>query len=245
MSKDVLGPEWGALAGLPAEEGLKIVSEYAGKIESLRAGGNVEPPAEGDEPSTAPAALLHELAVRQRQPVASEFVGNRESAIQRAKLHITQQNQDWDRLHPYVVQAMAKATPQLQTDPNAWVEAWWYVWGLEKRAEQNKPAEEAPDEDSVSEDPWDALSGDEEEAAEPIPPRPRQTVSRSPVNTQPQRTAPANKGSKITDPGTRRVKGQFENLLGRNISDREWQELDANVNTSEDYARLQKSLERR
>lgn len=264
MPEDVLGPEWGQLAGLPAKEALTLVSEYAANLEDKvsGAGGNRgEADEDGDEDGNGKpkgedvrAALMQKLGKQQREPLATEYISNREAAIEQARNYIINKGHDWDRLSGYVKQAMAKAPATQQTDPKAWVLAWQHVWGMERWAREEEEAQAAAEEDEYEDegyedaevDPWESMTRDESDPE--VPPRPSRQVRRSPVNTRGGRRPPPSRDRKprINDPVERRTKRQFESFLGRGISDEEWIALDeGDVNTAEEYEALQRKLENR
>ena len=224
---EVLGAEWGELAGLPMEEGLKIMSEYAAQLEDKVPdddGGNDAKPVDA-------RALAREFKRASLAPAAAEFIGNRDSAKAQASESIKNQGLEWGLYSTYVEQVMAKATPEQQTDPNAWHEAWWYVWGVAKRKDAMKPADVKDDDDSAS------------------PPRNEPAVIHHSVLAGDMnadggsRSVPPmeDKKYKIDNEVESNTRDKFVQYLGVNISDMEWQML-KDVNTREEYEALQEQL---
>lgn len=221
MPSRVLGEEWGALAGKDPEEALRIVTKYAEKLE---AGGR----GEEDEPSSRDVAK--DLKGRQSSPLTVEFLGKREGARAQGRAIVEGQGKDWNKFAAAIETIMSNVSPEQQTDGRIWAEAWWHLWGIAQReAELAPPAAE-------------------EEGEPKSPPRSEKvvtTVGGERGNRSPRGTTVT---AKIEDPEERRVKSNFEKLLGQKISDDEWIALqdDVNpINTVEQYNELQDSLKPR
>lgn len=243
---DKLGSEWGSLAGLPRDEALKILAEYAADLEDqvdakTGAGGNSGDTPDDEDEEVDGRRVAKMLKSKQTEPLANEFVGRREAAKSKAAQQIRAANQDWNRLEDYVVQVMSNATPDLQTQPEAWVEAWWYVWGLEQRTQALNAGQEPPPEEDDGEDEYivDDEYDEPEEPDTPIPPRPEQNVRAGNMNSDRSTRQPRRKNNenRINDPTERRTKRHFEQYLGRKIPDKQWLEM-REANTLEDYERI-------
>lgn len=233
MPKGVTGPEWGPLAGLPYEEALRLTIQYAAELEKKvegRGNSRVSDDDSDDEDVEFDARELakgfHSQTVA---PAANEFVGKRESAKATARQYIRQQGYDWNVYSDYVEQAMAKTTADQQIDPNAWVEAWWYVWGLDKR-QQELAAKQNP-------------KSDEEETTSP--PRSETRVEQGSMNSD----RPSQRNSRPTQPkwdipeDERKTKAAFERVLGIRMPDEEWYRLqNEEINTYDDYMALQDQI---
>lgn len=221
---DVLGSEWGPLAGMPAEEGLKILSKYANDLESrLERDDDVETPDEGEQGLT----LAKNLKRTSVQPAATEFVSKRAGAIAQARQALRSKGKSWDEYGDYVEQIMAGVDANQQLNAKAWEEAWWYCWGVNERNRAEKP-ESHPRSDA-----------DDEYEVE------TRGVSGNMNTDRSRRSVPRDEGSKykIEDPEERRTKGKFEKYLGIKMSDEEWIRLqDENIKTYDDYKELQDSM---
>lgn len=247
-NNEVLGPEWGNLAGLPAKQALEYVSQYAADLEDQVAAAKPKDDGRGgesgeendDEPSgDKPSGLdiARQMNRQSKQPLGAEFVGRRESARTQARRQIEQLGYDWLEVSDAVETVMANVPAEQQVNKDAWVEAFLYVHG---RADAARRAQRLQQGEPVDDEPVDQS-----------PPRTVQDrVIASPANAdRGSRRTPDDRGQKarIEDPVERRTKGQFEKVLGRDISDEEWIALsqEAEIVTYEDYQRLQDELESR
>lgn len=254
--EDVLGPEWGNLAGYSAEEALKYVSQYAADLEDQlgRDGGDDSPSApsqsggegEGSSPDDSeegPDALdkARQMNQASKAPLGAEFVGQREAARRQARNQIEQVGYDWDSISDQVETVMSNVPAQQQTNPDAWVEAFVYVWG---RTDVQRRVQQAQSGDG----------GEQGGQATPSPPRsePSEGLETTDVRSGPMTADRGKRGTvsdresrpEIDDPIERNTKQNFEKILGRRISDEEWVRLrDESVNTMDDYNRLQDELE--
>lgn len=229
-----LGNEWGALAGLDPEVAARRLAAYAKELEDRieqRTTGAADDEDEDANPNTDldTARNLHGRSV---QPVATEFVGQREAAKSKARQNIRGQGFEWEQYGDYVEQAMANATPDQQTNANAWTEAWWYVWGTAKRAEELARR---------------AQPEDERPAQPATPPRSETRVEQGAMtadrsNGRGSRTAPRQWDIPEDERATKR---KFERHLGIKMSDEEWVRLQSEedpIQTAEQYDALQERL---
>lgn len=252
---DVLGPEWGQLAGMPAEAALELVAQMYESDPDRQdsAGGNDDNEPQEEPTNVDREQLMKDLARRQRKPIGDEFVGRRDVAKSQARQHLVSKGKDWDRYESAVMTIMSRANPEQQANAKAWVEAWWYVWGLEQRSLEEKEVTDDNDTDEGEEEyeddlqaagsEWDDFLEDDEDDAT-IPPREEQVVRRTGPPKRTRQTPREARKPKIKDPKERQVKSNFERFLGRSISDEEWIALD-DVSTHEDYKKLQGRLERK
>lgn len=234
MPNKPLGNEWGALAGRDPEEVARQLAAYAteleGRIESRKVGDDDDDGDDAPDPALDVAKKLHG---RTMQPVATEFIGQRESAKSKARQYLKGQGFDWDLYADYVDQAMANTSPDQQINPNAWAEAWWYIWGTAKRAEELQRRAQPDDQDLPP--------------ARSEPARRETTVERGNMNADRDtgrgtRTAPRQWDIPDEERATKR---KFERHLGIKMSDEEWVRLQSEedpINTYEAYQAVQEKL---
>ena len=229
---DTLGAEYGPLAGRTPEEALKLTMNYATDLENrLEAEGNGDDP-KSDEPDTL--KIVRNMNVASKEPITTEFIGNRSAAKAAARIQLTGQDPSFEIYDAYIEQVMSNMSAEQQTEEKNWVEAYWYIWGQAQRiAKQNADKEletttpetlpgSTTTEEVVIESPTNAARGT---------PRGRQ-------NTADQ--------YKIEDADERRTKTQFERILGKRISDEEWHHLQHDdIKTMDQYEDLQESLKQR
>ena len=232
MAGNVLGPEWGALAGMPAEEGLKIMAKYATDLESKIEGSaprrddddDDEPatPAAPRDPGTDGATRARTMHNRSVEPAATQFVGKREAARMQARKAIEAKGLSWDDFASEVETAMSTTDAAMQINPAAWTEAWWYCWGVAQRQTLESGTNTPP----RSETHTDVR------------------VHAGDMNADRGRRTPGRDDRpRIEDPEERKTKGKFERYLGIDISDEEWIRLqNEDVKTYEDYQRMQDDI---
>lgn len=236
---EVLGPEYGPLAGRTPEEALKITLKYASKLEDEADAGAVDLDVD-DTPPEKKSALdfVKDLKTIQTQPMTTEsFVGKREAAKATARHEIIEVNgEDWDSFSPYIETVMSNATAEQQQSAPVWKEAFWLVWGQAERV--RRIAETPPDPvDDTDQDP---------DAHPRTEPRREESVQASPANAargNPRARVEDTSRNKIEDPIERNTKSKFARVLGVEMSDAEWLALqNEEINTLEDYQALQKRL---
>jgi len=237
VSDELLGDEWGTLAGLPAEEALKVVAAYATELEEKGDASS------DDTPRATPKAddvldRVKQMKQQSMAPAATEFVGRRETARAKARKAVVDQGHDWDAFSVYIEEAMQNATAEQQVEPAAWYEAFKFVWGQSAWQHAQTPA--------------DAPNDDEPAANTP----PRNEGARHVVEVGVPGSMNVGKGDrrvdvdstkfKITDPEEMNVKRNFERMLGKKIPDEEWGALQhEEINTLDDYEDLQKRVEKK
>ena len=228
---DVLGPEYGALAGRTPEEALKLTMNYATELENKLGLEEETPP----EPVKVPNALVvaKEMNTKSKEPITTEFIGNRQAAKAAARMQLRDEDVSFDTYDAYIEQVMSNMSAEQQTDAVNWVEAYWFIWGKAERVAKQKDPEPTTDGDPT---PTDELHTEEVVHTS--------TTSRGNPrgrNTQVEQF-------KIEDPDELRTKQQFERILGKKMSNAEWvalQDESQNINTVEKYNELQESLKQR
>ena len=222
---DVLGPEWGPLAGRTTEEALKLTTNYATSLEEkLGLNEEEEKPEEQDSLQIAKG-----MNVKSKAPIGAEYVGNREAAKAAARQELKDNDPSFNDYESYIETVMANMSADQQTDKTNWIEAYWYIWGQAQRIQKNKPVEET----------IDAPPGSEH--VEEIIHEPSVNVARS----TPRGRQNVNDQYRIDDPVERRTKQKFDQLLGKKMSDEEWHRLQhEDIKTIEDYNELQEDLKR-
>ena len=235
---DVLGPEYGPLAGRTAEEALKITLQYASDLEDK---ADSPEGVDNDDPEPVKKGSLDfvkALKNAQTAPLATEtFVGRREAAKATARREIMEDDgENWDSFASYIETIMANATADQQQNSLVWKEAFWLVWGQAARVQRVAESKDEP------------VDGDQD--GSPTPPRaePRreEVIKASPANVE--RGTPRARGqdtskNRIDDPIERNTKAKFARQLGVEMSDEEWIALqEEEINTLEDYQALQKRL---
>lgn len=236
--KEVLGPEWGSLAGLPAEEALKYVAQYAADLEADKERSSQSGGEPGDEPedSGSPKVpnslnIARDLNRQSKAPLQAEFVGKRDSARRQARRHIEGLGYDWNDVEDVVEDAMSQVDADQQTNPQAWVAAFVYAYGQADVARR--------------------VNGQSDGGDDPTPPRPEYDDVRVRDMSGGDRgnRVPVDDSSrnKITDPVEQNTKRQFEKVLGKRIPDAEWialQDPDM-IKTEEDWKEFQAQQDRR
>ncbi len=228
---EVLGPEYGPLAGRTPEEALKLTMNYATDLEKkLGYEDGDDPPVE--KPGTL--EVVKQMNAASKAPIATEFVGNRAAAKANARAQLADQDPTFDTYDAYIESAMSKMSAEQQVEPANWVEAYWFVWGHAQRiAKQNENKDDINEQGDKDVHPGskhveDVIHDSRGNAARGTP-RGRQNVA----------------DRFELDPADRATKKQFERILGKRISDEEWYRLDNDdINTLEDYEDLQADLKR-
>lgn len=240
MADKVLGPEWGNLAGLPAEKALEYVAQYAADLESKAnkpapRGGENDSDDDDDGKRKVPNSLdiARSLNQQSKAPLGAEFVGRRENARRQARSQVEALGYKWNDVEGTVEDAMAGATPEQQTNPQAWVAAFVYAFGqadIMQRASNVQNGRSVEDDDGSP--PRSEYVDDEVVVRDMGADR----GNRFPVNQN------RNK-NKIEDPTERRTKQQFEKVLGYRIPDDEWIALSDPdmIKTQEDWDEYQAS----
>ena len=230
---EVLGPEYGALAGRTPEEALKLTMSYATDLENKLGYDAEGDPPKKEEP-TDTLAVVRGMNAKTKEPITTEFVGNRSAAKAAARLEIGQEaDPSFDSYDAWIEQVMSNMSADQQTDSKNWVEAYWFVWGQAQRlAKQN--AEKEPGEDTSDTPPvtqQETVIHDSRVNAARGTPRGRNNVADQFV---------------IEDADERRTKMQFERILGKKMSNEEWHRLQHDdIRTLEEYEDLQEDLKQR
>lgn len=217
MSGKVLGPEWGALAGLPAEEALKYVAEYAadleGKVNKQAPSGGEDDDDDG-KPAKVPNSLDVARALNQRSkaPLGAEFVGKRENARRQARSQVEALGYNWSEVEDMVENAMSGTEAEHQTNPQAWVAAFVYAYG---QADIVKRSAKKPDDQDDGGDSTTPPRAEFDDDVVVVRGMNADRGNRFPVDQNRNR-------NRIEDPTERRTKQQFERVLGSKISDEEW-----------------------
>ena len=235
---DTMGPEWGALAGYPMEEGAKILAQYAKEAEDKLTAQSGDEDDDDLAPSKPDNTLdfVKNLKRDSLAPAAAEFVSKRELARSQARDAISAKGKEWNDYATYVEQYMATADPTQQTNATAWHETWWWVKSLADRQ-----AEEADATADKDDDPTPPRT-ESDEIVESRVVQGSMNADRS--TRQPVRDMDSKK-YRITDPQEQHTKDNFDRLLGVKMSDEEWYKLqNENVNTLEDYEALQEDLKK-
>lgn len=230
---EVLGAEYGALAGRTPEEALKLTMQYATGLED-KLGYNEEDDKKPDEPKPDTLTIVRGMNAASKEPITTEFVGNREAAKSAARLELMNNDPSFAQYESYIENVMSKMDAKAQTDPKNWVEAYWYIWGQAQRiAQQNadKESDEARQDTPPVAVSTETVTHDSRVNAARGTPRGRPNVSDQ---------------FKIDDPDERRTKQQFERILGKRMSDEEWHRLQHDdIRTLEEYEDLQEDLKQR
>lgn len=227
MPKEVLGPQWGNLAGLPAEQALKYVAQHAADLEGKLEKAN-QAPRGGEDDVVVPNSLDIARNLKQQSvaPLGAEFVGKRESARRTARLEVEKLGYNWGEAESIVEQAMSGTTAEQQTNPQAWVAAFVYAYGQADLAKRMSAPASPPrseyDEDVVIEGSMNGGRGGSNILG--IQGRP-----------------------KIEDPTEQRTKRSFEKVLGYRIPDEEWIALQDpdRIKTLEDWDEYQAGVKAR
>jgi hypothetical protein len=230
--QEVLGQEWGNLAGLPAEQALKYVAQHAADLEGkLEKAGKAPRGGENDGDDTPPNSLdiARSLKSQSVAPLGAEFVGKREAARRQARSEVERLGYVWGDVESIVEQAMSGTTADQQTEPKAWIAAFVYAYGqsdLTRRMSNpnggqgnpNSPPRSEYDDDVVVEGSMNSGRGGSNILG--IQGRP-----------------------KIDDPTEQRTKRGFEKVLGYRIPDEEWIALQDpdKIKTQEDWELFQDS----
>ena len=212
MSGKVLGPEWGNLAGLPAEKALEYVAQYAADLEKKQnsPGKPAVRGGEDDDESGKPNSLdiAASLNRQSKAPLDAQFVGKRENARREARAQVEKLGYNWSDLETTIESAMAGATPEQQTDSRAWVASFVYAFGqadITKRVKRD-------------------ASGESNDQSPPRVEYEDDVVTAGPMNGERGNRMPVNQKQKarIEDPVEQNTKRQFEKVLGYKIPDEEW-----------------------
>jgi len=234
---NVLGPEWGALAGLEATTALEMITrrsyEQEQELEQLRP---ADPPASGGEPpvparQTDIMEVVRTMNAATKAPLQAEFVGQRNVAKAQARAKIIEHGENWDAIDVDIESAMVQATPEQLVDAASWYNAFWLVWGVKQRDERlasiNTPAEPNALPHSQSTQQVTRVSAGSMNSHH---------GQRTPTDTRTPKYS-------VDNPEERQVRGQFERLIGERIDDEEWVRLSSNeIRTQDDWNRLQKEL---
>ena len=223
---DVLGPEWGPLAGRTAEEALKLTTDYATSLEG-KLGLNDEEEEKPDEQDSL--QIAKGMNVKSKAPIGAEYVGNREAAKAAARQELKDNDPSFSDYESWIETVMSNMSADQQTDKTNWVEAYWYIWGQAQRMQKNKPVEDDTTTPPGSEHVEETIHEPSVNVARSTP-RGRQNVSDQ---------------YRIEDPVERRTKQKFDQLLGKKMSDEEWYRLQTeDIKTLDDYKELQADLKR-
>ena len=229
---ETLGAEYGPLAGRTPEEALKLTMNYAtdleNQLDTINAGD--KPPA--DKPDTM--KVVRGMNVASKEPITTEFIGNRSAAKAGARVKLIGQDPSFDLYDAHIEVVMSNMSAEQQTVEANWVEAYWYIWGQAQRINKQNAEKElesaAPDALPGSTTTEDVIHVSSANAARGTP-RGRQNVADQ---------------FKIEDPDERRTKQQFERVLGKKMSDEEWYHLqNDDIRTMDEYEDLQESLKTR
>ena len=234
MPGNVLGPEWGNLAGLPAEAALKYVAKHAadleGKLEKAnknqRGGENLD----DDPPPPNSLEIAKSLKQQSVAPLGAEFVGKRENARRQARTEVEKLGYVWGEVEGVVEQAMSGTTAEQQTNPQAWVAAFVYAYGQADLAKRmTKPASDPNSPPRSEYDDSVVLEGS-------------MNAGRGGTNILGTQGRP-----RIEDPVEQRTKRGFEKILGYKIPDEEWIALQDpdRIKTQEDWNEFQEQQKAR
>lgn len=229
---DVLGPEWGALAGRTQEEALKLTMNYATELEEKLAlndeGKPKDPPK--DEPVPNGLQVAKTMNQASKAPLSTEFIGRREAAKAGARQQLKDEEVSFSDYEAYIEQVMSNMSAEQQTDPANWVEAYWFIWGKAQRVAHTAE----PQGDGTTTPPGTGH-------VETIIHEPSANAARG----NPRGRAQVVDKFNIDDPVERETKRQFERILGKKMSNEEWirlQDPEENINTIEAYNALQEEL---
>ena len=228
---DVLGPEYGALAGRTPEEALKLTMNYATDLEN-KLGYSEDDDKKEDKTDTL--TIVRGMNLKTKEPITTEFIGNRSAAKASARIELINQDPSFDSYDAYIEQVMSNMSVEQQTTSTAWVEAYWYIWGQAQRLAQQNPTKE-PEADATDTLPGSVTTEEVVHASSANAargtPRGRQNVADQ---------------FKIEDADERRTKQQFERVIGKRISEEEWYHLQHDdIKTMDEYEDLQESLKQR
>ena len=212
MAGKVLGPEYGNLAGLPAEKALEYVMQYAADLEK-KVPKNQPAPRGGeddDEESDKPNSLdiANSLNRQAKAPLGAEYVGKRENARREARVQIEKLGYDWNEVEATIETAMAGASAEQQTDSRSWVAAFVYAFGQADIAKRVKGD----------------VKGENGNTSPPRNDYDDEVVRSGSMNSERGNRMPVgdNQKGKIEDPVEQNTKRQFEKVLGYKIPNEEW-----------------------
>ncbi len=231
---EVLGPEYGALAGRTPEEALKLTMNYATGLEDKLGYNEDDKKPKVEEPKPDTMTVVRGMNAASKEPITTEFVGNREAAKAAARAELASNTPSFTDYEAHIETVMSKMKAEDQTNARNWVEAYWYIWGQAQRLALQNDAQ--VDDDAAATSPpvsvsTETVTHDSRVNAARGTPRGRQNVSDQ---------------FKIDDPEERRTKQQFERILGKRMSDEEWHRLQHDdIRTQEEYDDLQAELKQR